>query len=125
MAQQPTIEKVNLAEKFGLFAEHWSPQIAGEVNDAYVKLVKFAGEFVWHHHEAEDEMFLVVKGSMTMKLRDRDVEVGEGEFIIIPRGVEHMPVADEEAHVILFEPKTVLNTGNVTNERTRRELGRV
>ena len=125
MAQQPTIEKVNLAEKFNLFEEHWSPKIAGEVNDSYVKLVKFTGEFVWHHHEDEDEMFLVVKGSMTMRLRDRDVEVGAGEFIIIPRGVEHMPVADEEAHVILFEPKTVLNTGNVTNERTRRELGRV
>jgi len=125
MSQHPPIEKVNLAEKFSLFEEHWSPKIAGEVNDSYVKLVKFTGEFVWHHHEAEDEMFLVVKGSMTMKLRDRDVEVGEGEFIIIPRGVEHMPVADQEAHVILFEPKTVLNTGNVTNERTRAELGRV
>src|SRR5918997_1821076 len=111
MSRQPPIEKVNLAEKFNLFEEHWSPKIAGE--------------FVWHHHEAEDEMFLVVKGSMRMRLRDRDIEVGAGEFIIIPRGVEHMPVADEEAHVILFEPKTVLNTGNVTNERTRRELGRV
>ena len=125
MSQQPPIEKVNLAEKFGLFDEHWSPKIAGEVNDAYVKLVKFTGEFVWHHHETEDEMFLVVKGSIRMRLRDRDIEVGAGEFIIIPRGVEHMPVADEEAHVILFEPKTVLNTGNVTNERTRHELGHV
>ena len=125
MSRQPPIEKVNLAEKFNLFEEHWSPKIAGEVNDSYVKLVKFTGEFVWHHHEAEDEMFLVVKGSMTMKLRDRDIEVGEGEFIIVPRGVEHMPVANEEAHVILFEPKTVLNTGNVTNERTRPELERV
>lgn len=125
MSQQPTIEKVNLAEKFGLFEEHWSPKIAGEVNDAYVKLVKLAGEFVWHHHEAEDEMFLVVKGSMTMRLRDRDVEVGAGEFIVIPRGVEHMPVAAQEAHVLLFEPKTVLNTGNVRDERTRPELERV
>ena len=125
MSRQPPIEKVNLAEKFNLFEEHWSPKIAGEVNDSYVKLVKFTGEFVWHHHEAEDEMFLVVKGSMTMRLRDRDIEVGEGEFIIVPRGVEHMPVADEEAHVVLFEPKTVLNTGNVTNERTRPELERV
>ncbi|HZB46132.1 MAG TPA: cupin domain-containing protein [Pyrinomonadaceae bacterium] len=125
MSRQHPIEKVNLAEKFNLFEEHWSPKIAGEVNDSYVKLVKFTGEFVWHHHEAEDEMFLVVKGSMTMKLRDRDIEVGEGEFIIVPRGVEHMPVANEEAHVILFEPKTVLNTGNVTNERTRPELERV
>ena len=125
MSQQTPVEKVNLAEKFNLFEEHWSPKIAGEVNDSYVKLVKFTGEFVWHHHEAEDEMFLVVKGSMRMRLRDRDIEVGAGEFIIIPRGVEHMPVADEEAHVILFEPKTVLNTGNVLNERTRPELGRV
>lgn len=125
MSRQPPIEKVNLAEKFNLFEEHWSPKIAGEVNDSYVKLVKFTGEFVWHHHEAEDEMFLVVKGSMTMRLRDRDIEVGEGEFIVVPRGVEHMPVANEEAHVILFEPKTVLNTGNVTNERTRAELERV
>ena len=125
MSRQPPIAKVNLAEKFNLFEEHWSPKIAGEVNDSYVKLVKFTGEFVWHHHEAEDEMFLVVKGSMTMKLRDRDIEVGEGEFIIVPRGVEHMPVANEEAHVILFEPKTVLNTGNVTNEQTRPELERV
>ena len=125
MSRQPPVEKVNLAEKFNLFEEHWSPKIAGEVNDSYVKLVKFTGEFVWHHHEAEDEMFLVVKGSMTMRLRDRDIEVGEGEFIIIPRGVEHMPVADAEAHVVLFEPKSVLNTGNVTNERTRAELERV
>lgn len=125
MNAQSTIEKVNLAEKFSRFDEHWSPKIAGEVNDCYVKLVKFTGEFVWHHHETEDEMFLVVKGSMTMKLRDRDIEVNAGEFIIVPRGVEHMPVADEEAHVLLFEPKTVLNTGNVTNDRTRAELGRV
>ncbi len=125
MSAQPTIEKVNLAEKFALFQEHWSPKIAGEINDSYVKLVKFTGEFVWHHHETEDEMFLVVKGKMTMKLRDRDIEIGEGEFIIIPRGVEHMPVADEEAHVMLFEPRTVLNTGNVINERTVADLGHV
>jgi mannose-6-phosphate isomerase-like protein (cupin superfamily) len=125
MVQAQKIEKVNIAEKFRLFDEHWSPKIAGEVNDAHIKLVKFSGEFVWHHHEAEDEMFLVVKGRMRMRLRDGDVEVGEGEFIIIPRGVEHMPVADEEAHVILFEPKTVLNTGNVVNERTRANLQEV
>lgn len=119
------LEKVNLSEKFGLFSEHWSPMIAGEVNDAYVKLVKFQGEFVWHKHDTEDEMFLIVKGHITMKLRDGDIEVGEGEFVIIPRGVEHMPIAEAEAHVILFEPKTVLNTGDVVNERTRRELGRI
>ena len=119
------IEKVNLAEKFGLFDEHWSPKIVGELNGQHVKLVKISGEFVWHHHEAEDEMFLVVKGGMTMRLRDRDIRLEEGEFIIIPRGVEHMPVADEEAHVVLLEPKTTLNTGNVRGERTLVELGRV
>ena len=119
------LEKVNLSEKFRLFEEHWSPKIAGEVNDSYVKLVKFRGDFVWHKHEEEDEMFLVVKGAITIRLRDGDVRLGEGEFVIIPRGVEHMPVAEEEAHVLLFEPKTVLNTGDVRNERTREVLGRV
>lgn len=119
------LEKVNLSDKFRLFDEHWSPKIAGEVNDSYVKLVKFQGDFVWHKHDEEDEMFLVVKGSITIKLRDGDVRLEEGEFVIIPRGVEHMPVAQEEAHVILFEPKTVLNTGDVRSERTREVLGRV
>ena len=119
------IEKVNLSEKFGLFAEHWSPKIAGEVNDSYVKLVKFTGDFVWHKHEDEDEMFLVVKGEIVIKLRDGDVRLAEGEFVIIPRGVEHKPVADAEAHVLLFEPKTVLNTGDVVNERTRPDLERI
>ena len=119
------IEKVNLSEKFGLFGEHWSPKIAGEVNDSYVKLVKFSGDFVWHKHEDEDEMFLVVKGEIVIKLRDGDVELREGEFVVIPRGVEHKPVAQEEAHVLLFEPKTVLNTGDVVEERTRRVLDRI
>jgi mannose-6-phosphate isomerase-like protein (cupin superfamily) len=119
------IEKVNIAEKLRLFDEHWSPKIAGEVNDSYVKLVKFQGEFVWHQHEMEDEMFLVVKGNITIKLRDGDVHLSEGEYVIIPRGVEHMPVAEEEAHVLLFEPKTVLNTGDVQNERTRPQLQRI
>ncbi len=119
------ISKANLPEKFSQFNEQWSPKIVGEINDAYVKLVKFQGEFVWHHHEHEDELFLVVKGSFTMKLRERDIEVGEGEFIIIPRGVEHKPVADAECHVLLLEPKTTLNTGNVRNERTLNELERI
>lgn len=119
------LEKVNLSDKFRLFEEHWSPKIAGEVNDSYVKLVKLRGDFVWHKHDDEDEMFLVVKGSIVIKLRDGDVRLGEGEFVVIPRGVEHMPVAEEEAHVLLFEPKTVLNTGDVRNERTRELLGRV
>ena len=119
------VEKVSLSEKFGLFDEHWSPKIAGEVNDAYVKLVKFRGDFVWHKHEDEDEMFLVVKGEIVIRLRDGDVRLGEGEFVIIPRGVEHKPVAEEEAHVLLFEPKTVLNTGDVVEERTRPVLDRI
>jgi mannose-6-phosphate isomerase-like protein (cupin superfamily) len=119
------LEKVNLSDKFSLFEEHWSPKIAGEVNDSYVKLVKFQGDFVWHKHDEEDEMFLVVRGSIVIKLRDGDVRLGEGEFVVIPRGVEHMPVAEEEAHVLLFEPKTVLNTGDVRNERTREVLGRI
>ena len=116
------IEKVVLAEKLALFREHWKPKIVGEVNDMLVKAVKFQGEFVWHQHETEDELFLVVKGRMTMRFRDGDVEVGEGELIIVPHGVEHMPVAHDEVHVILFEPKTTLNTGDVRNERTVERL---
>jgi len=119
------IEKVNLSEKFGLIREHWSPKIAGEVNEAFVKLVKFRGEFVWHRHEAEDELFLVVKGAITILLRDGEVRLGEGEFVVIPRGVEHKPVAAEEAHVLLFEPRTVLNTGDAVDERTRHVLERI
>ena len=119
------IQKVNLGQKLSLFREHWKPKIVGEVNEMLVKAVKFQGEFVWHSHEAEDELFWVVKGKMTMRFRDGDVEVGEGELIIVPRGVEHMPVAKEEAHVILFEPKTTLNTGDVRNERTVERLEKI
>ena len=119
------MEKINLAEKLKQVSEHWSPKIVGEVNDFHVKIVKFQGEFLWHHHENEDEMFLVVKGTMRMRFRDRDVLVREGEFIIVPRGVEHMPVAEEEVHVVLFEPKSTLNTGNVQNARTLPELERI
>lgn len=114
--------KTNLADAFSRFSDHWSPHIAGEVNDFHVKLAKLKGEFVWHHHEAEDELFLVVKGSLLMRLRDGDVRVNSGEFIIVPRGVEHLPVAEEETHVLLFEPKSTLNTGNVVNERTKKDL---
>jgi len=119
------VAKVNLAEKFSRFSDHWSPKIVGELNDSYVKAVKLQGEFLWHHHENEDELFLVVRGRLTMRLRDRTVEVNAGEFIIIPRGVEHLPVAEEETHVILLEPKSTLNTGNVRNERTVAELERL
>lgn len=119
------MEKVSLAEKFDLFRDYWSPKIAGEINDSYVKLVKLKGEFVWHHHENEDEMFLVVKGALLIKLRDRDVWLNEGEFFIVPKGVEHLPVAPEEAHVLLLEPKSTLNTGNTRGEMTVEELERI
>ncbi len=121
----PTIEKVSLSEKFVRFTEHWKPKIVGEVNDAYVKLVKVKGEFVWHHHDNEDELFFILKGTLRMKLRDREITLNPGEFVIIPRGVEHLPVADEEVHLVLLEPKTTLNTGNVQNERTVPVLERI
>lgn len=113
---------VNLAEKFAKFQDYWNPRILGELNDCHVKAVKIKGEFVWHHHDHEDELFLVVQGTLRMRFRDRDELIREGEFIIVPRGVEHLPVADEEVHIILLEPKTTLNTGNIENERTVREL---
>ena len=116
-----TTEKVNLEEKFTLFDERWSPKIVGELNGQHVKLVKLYGEFVWHHHEQEDELFLVLSGRLLMDFRDRRVWVEPGEFIIVPRGVEHRPVAEEEVHVMLFEPATTLNTGNVRNELTATE----
>ncbi len=120
------IQKVNLADKFSSFSEQWSPKIIGEVNDAAVKLAKLSGAFEWHHHEHEDELFLVVKGQLTIKLRDQDdITLGEGECVIIPKGVEHLPVAKKEAHVLFFEPATTLNTGNVQSERTVRELERL
>lgn len=123
--EDTTISKVNIEEKFDSFKDRWSPKIVGEINESFVKLAKLEGEFVWHHHEAEDEMFLVIKGSLLMKLRDRDIQIDEGEFVIIPRGVEHLPVAAEEVHVLLLEPKSTLNTGNLTNERTVAELDRI
>ena len=119
------MDRVNIAEKFRQFDDHWSPKIVGELNDSYVKLVKVKGEFLWHHHDAEDELFLVVKGRLLIKFRDRDVSIGEGEFVIVPRGVDHLPIASEETHVLLLEPKSTLNTGNVRNERTVAELDRI
>ena len=116
------MDSVNLVEKFSKFQDYWHPRIIGELNDCHVKAVKIKGEFVWHHHDSEDELFLVVKGTLRMRFRDRDVLVREGEFLIVPRGVEHLPMADEEVHIILLEPKTTLNTGNIENERTVREL---
>lgn len=113
---------VSLAQKFSLFSEHWSPKIVGELNGQQVKLAKLKGEFVWHHHDNEDELFLVIKGQLLMKFRDREVYVNEGEFIIVPKGVEHLPVAKEETHIMLLEPASTLNTGNIENERTRKNL---
>ncbi len=119
------IEKVSLAEKLAQFHETWSPKIVGEVNDAYVKLAKLEGEFVWHFHEKEDELFLVIDGHLIIKLRDRDIHLDAGEFVIIPHGIEHLPVAEKEVHVLLLEPKTTLNTGSVINERTVKDLERL
>ena len=116
------MEKINLAEKFNLITEYWDPKIAGELNNQYVKLVKFKGPFVWHHHENEDELFYVVKGRFNMEYRDKTVTVNENEMIVVPRGVEHRPVAEEEVWVMLFEPASTLNTGNVENELTKKNL---
>src|ERR1041384_5630475 len=124
-----TPEKINLSQKFSLFFDPWSPKIAGELNDSHVKLVKLQGEFVWHHHDAEDELFLVVKGTLRMGIRengaDREETIRPGEFIVIPRGVEHRPAADEEVHLVLLEAKSTLNTDNIRNERTREYLEQI
>lgn len=113
------IESINLAEKLGRFDEYWSPKIAGELNGQYVKLAKFKGEFVWHQHEAEDELFYVIRGELRIQLRDGEVRIRRGEFAIVPRGVEHRPVAEQEVHVLLFEPRSTVNTGELESERTR------
>ena len=112
------MDKVNIEDKFSQFDGHWQPKIVGELNGQYVKLAKLKGEFVWHQHESEDEMFMVIKGQLLIKLRDRDVILNPGEFFIIPRGVEHIPIAESEVQVMLFEPKSVINTGDVQDERT-------
>ncbi|MFA9467030.1 MAG: cupin domain-containing protein [Velocimicrobium sp.] len=119
------MEKINMEEKLSLFNEYWSPKIIGEVNESYVKLAKLKGDFIWHTHENEDEMFYVLKGVLTIKFREKDVQINECECIVIPRGIEHMPVAKEEVHVMLVESKTTLNTGNVVNERTVENLKKI
>ena len=116
------MDTINLNQKFALFQQYWSPKIVGELNDSYIKLAKLKGEFVWHQHESEDELFLVVKGHLLIKLRDRDIQFKDGEFVFLPKGVELLPIAEEEVHVLLLEPKSTLNTGNVQNERTVNNL---
>ena len=116
------MHKVNLTEKLKLIDEYWSPGLVGELNDQVVKLAKLKGEFIWHKHETEDEMFLVLKGRLVIRLRDRDVTLNEGEFLIIPHGVEHKPVAEEETHIMLFEPATTVNTGNVRSQLTKEHI---
>ena len=119
------MEKINLAEKFSLFSEQWNPKIIGELNGQLIKLVKFKGPFAWHHHDHEDELFYVVKGSFDMEFEDRIVTINEGELIIVPRGAEHRPNAKDECEVMLFEPATTINTGNIENERTLTQLQRL
>jgi mannose-6-phosphate isomerase-like protein (cupin superfamily) len=119
------MEKVNLQYKLSLFSEYFSPKVVGELNGQQVKLVKFAGPFVWHHHDSEDELFLVVKGRFRMEFRDRSEWIEEGEFLIVPHGVEHRPVAEQEVHVLLFEPAATLNTGDVRNDLTVEALDRI
>ena len=119
------MEVVNLEQKFSLFQDHWKPKLVGQVNDFAIKLVKFQGEFIWHYHEREDEVFLVVKGQLLIKLRDRDLRLNAGELVVIPHGVEHLPIAEEEAQILLLEPDSTLNTGNVQHEKTLTSLERV
>lgn len=119
------IEKINLNTKFSLFNEHWSPKIVGDLNDAHIKLAKFKGEFVWHKHDHEDELFLVVKGKLVIKLETHDIELEAGELVIIPKGVLHLPIADEEVWVLLVEPKTTVNTGDAKSELTKENLQRI
>jgi mannose-6-phosphate isomerase-like protein (cupin superfamily) len=119
------MDKVNISEKFSQFHDYYNPRIVGELNGQHVKATKLKGEFIWHHHDHEDELFLVIKGKLKMELRDKIVEINEGEFLIVPRGVEHKPVAEEEVHILLFEPASTLNTGNIENEKTRKQLEKI
>jgi mannose-6-phosphate isomerase-like protein (cupin superfamily) len=119
------MNKININDKLSQFNDYYNPRIIGELNGQHVKAVKLKGEFVWHHHDHEEELFLVIKGKLTMEFREKSVEINPGEFIIVPRGVEHRPVADDEVHIVLFEPATTLNTGNIENERTRKNLEKI
>jgi mannose-6-phosphate isomerase-like protein (cupin superfamily) len=119
------MDKVNIEEKLSQFSDYYNPRIIGELNGQHVKATKLKGEFIWHHHENEDEMFLIIKGTLKMEFRDKTVELKPGEFIIVPRGVEHKPVAEEEVHLLLFEPASTINTGNLENERTRKKLEKI
>lgn len=119
------MQKVNLKDKLNLFNDYWSPKIVGDLNDSYVKFAKLKGEFVWHKHDNEDELFFIIKGTLLIKFRDQDITLNEGEFLIIPKGIEHLPIAKEEVHVMLIEPKTTLNTGDVTSDLTKKELDRI
>ena len=125
MEERSNIEKVNIAQKFTMVNEYWAPHIVGELNDSYVKVAKLKNEFVWHKHEAEDELFLVTKGKLLIRLRTKDISLEEGEFVIIPKGVEHLPIAGDEVQVVLIEPKSTLNTGNVRNDKTLTQLKRI
>ena len=119
------MDKINLNQKLSLFHEHWNPKIVGEMNDSYIKLAKLQGEFDWHHHDNEDELFFVIKGQLTIKFRDKDLVLSAGELVVIPKGVDHLPIAAEEVHVMLIEPKGTLNTGNVVTEKTKQVLERI
>lgn len=116
------MDKVNIEQKLSLINEYWSPKIVAELNESYIKLAKLKGEFTWHHHENEDELFLVIKGNLIIRLREKDIHLSEGELFMIPKGVEHLPIAKEEVQVMLIEPKSTLNTGNVVNEKTVEKL---
>lgn len=119
------MDKVNISEKLSRISDHWNPRVIGELNGQHVKAVKLKGEFIWHHHDHEDELFLVIKGTLKMAFREKTVDVHPGEFIIVPRMVEHKPIAEGEVEILLFEPASTLNTGNVENERTRKQLEKI
>ncbi|MBB71147.1 MAG: mannose-6-phosphate isomerase [Legionellales bacterium] len=119
------MDKININDKFNLFSDHWTPKIVADLNDSHIKLAKFKGEFVWHKHDNEDELFMVIKGDLTIKFRDKEVQVSPGEFIVIPKGIEHLPIAKDEVHVILIEPKSTLNTGDTDSDLTVSDLDRI